>query len=165
MKKIYLAGPDVFARDAYGVADAHKALTLSYGFIPLYPLDNDVSSDDPEASLKIYEANLAKIHEADIVIANVNSFRGFEPDSGTVWEIGYAVALAKPVIGYIDNAQMMLERLKSAQPCTDENGDFFDATDQRIENFNLPLNLMLSHSMKAVVTGSLKDALQKAREL
>ena len=48
----------------------------------------------------IFTSNVAKLSEADGVIANLAPFRGHEPDSGTVFEVGYAIARGIPVIGY-----------------------------------------------------------------
>src|SRR5690625_189812 len=96
MKKVYLAGPDVFASDAAERAEQHKSLCRMHGFEPLHPVDQV----EPTAQ-SIYQHNAELIRQADAVIANANPFRGAEPDSGTVFEIGYAVALGKPVVIYI----------------------------------------------------------------
>lgn len=42
--------------------------------------------------------NIRHIEAADIVMANVQDFRGHEPDSGTVFEIGYAIGRGKAVL-------------------------------------------------------------------
>ena len=165
LKKIYLAGPDVFERNALQIMDHHKRLASSHGFIPLYPLDNVIDLSDPSASLQIYHSNAAMIRDADIVVANVNSFRGLEPDSGTVWEIGYAIGFGKPVIGYMASSRTHAQRVQDAQQCSIEDGIIYDENDQIVENFNLSLNLMLAHSMNAVIIGTLEDALKHAKKL
>src|SRR3546814_17195676 len=78
-----------------------KDLCSKYGFNGLYPLDNEAprSLAGSELALWIYRANIALIQKADLVAANMNAFRGAEPDSGTAFEVGYAVALGKPEIG------------------------------------------------------------------
>lgn len=67
-------------------------------------------------------------------------WRGFEPDSGTVWEAAYAFAKGKVVVGYVPQAATLLERMqghhvqgRDAQGC--ESGRFWPATGR----------LMLSH--------------------
>jgi nucleoside 2-deoxyribosyltransferase len=50
-----------------------------------------------------YQGNLAHIDGCEAVVANFDFFRGPEPD-GTCFEVGYAVALGKPVVGYIPEA-------------------------------------------------------------
>ena len=53
----------------------------------------------------IFQANQAMIESCDIIIANLNPFRGPELDSGTVWKVGYALGLWKPVVGYMNNPE------------------------------------------------------------
>ena len=99
MLKIYLAGPDVFRPDAFAQGERLKALCAELELQGLYPLDHSVPeriANPPEQALWIYQANLNLIAEADAVLANLNPFRGAEPDSGTAFELGYAAALGKP---------------------------------------------------------------------
>lgn len=141
MKKVYLAGWDVFRPKAKEVGEKLKNLCAEYGFEGLYPLDNECSN-----AKEIYEGNIALIKRADAVIANVNAFRGFEPDSGTAFEIGYAAALGKKVIAYLDESRPMIEWVR------DENG-------YSIEDFGYPVNLMLAHGAEIVI-GNAETALQ-----
>lgn len=83
MRRIYLAGFDVFAPDAQERGARMKMLCAERGWIGLYPLDNEADSAE-----EIYCGNLELIRQADCVAANVNPFRGCEPDSGTAFEIG-----------------------------------------------------------------------------
>ena len=91
MKKIYLAGFDVFAPDAKQRGAKMKMLCAEHGFIGLYPFDNE-ADNAPD----IFAGNCGLIDQADIVIANLNPFRGDEPDCGTCFEVGYALPKAKP---------------------------------------------------------------------
>ncbi len=95
MKSLYLAGFDVFREDALDWGKQLKALCAEYGFEGLYPLDKQVPAGlhGPEAARWIYDANIALIRQADMVMANLDDFRGpGEPDSGTAFEVGFAVA-------------------------------------------------------------------------
>ena len=78
MKKIYLAGFDVFAPDAVQRGAKMKMMCAEKGFVGLYPFDNEA-----DAAQEIFAGNCGLIDGADIVIANLNPFRGAEPDSGT----------------------------------------------------------------------------------
>lgn len=142
MKKIYLAGFDVFAPDAVQRGAKMKMMCAEKGFIGCYPFDNEA-----EGAQDIFAGNCRLIDEADIVIANLNPFRGKEPDSGTCFEVGYAHAKGKTVYGYVSDARTMREKLGEA----DENGF-------SVENFGMPLNLMLCCAAKIVV-GDFADAL------
>ena len=148
MKKIYLAGPDVFEKDALEVGKVLKALCHEFGFEGLFPLDNILEAEEPtELAREIRQANLALIRKADIVMANLNPFRGFEPDSGTVYEIGFAEALGKPVFGYAQDLRTMKERLVESQELCDS--DIYCKEGKLIEDFELSHNLMLSHTLIA----------------
>lgn len=148
MKKIYLAGPDVFEKDALQIGDTLKALCNEYGFEGLFPLDNVLEAQNPkELAKQIREANIKLIQQADIVMANLNPFRGLEPDSGTVYEVGFAEALGKPVFGYASDLRTMKERIVEAQKLS--NTDQYCLEGMLIEDFELSHNLMLTHSLVA----------------
>lgn len=150
MKTIYLAGFDVFRKDARAWGEQLKALCGRYGFEGLYPLDKALPPglSGPDAAQWIYEANIALIRRADIVMANLDDFRGpGEPDSGTAFEVGFAVALQKPVWGYADDAGTLLDRVRVK---TDDDGDGRDANGYVVEDFGLPMNLMLACSVRLV---------------
>ncbi len=136
--KLYLAGPDVFRPDAKGWAGQVRELCRAAGHEALIPLDDDI----PATAMAIYRSNLQCIVGADAVLANLNPFRGDEPDSGTCVEIGYALALGKIVIGYADDLRPLCERLRASGPGAD--GCYRDATGHVVEDFGLPLNLMLA---------------------
>jgi nucleoside 2-deoxyribosyltransferase len=88
-----------------------------------------------------------------MVVANLNPFRGAEPDSGTVFELGYGFALGKKVWGYVANGEALLERVfrLEGQAAIDGEPSLTDVQGLMIENFGLPLNLMLAMSAHIVV--------------
>ena len=134
--KLYLAGPDVFRPDALQWAEDVRALCRRKGHEALIPLDGRQAT-----AAGIYRNNLRLIGEADAVLANLNPFRGTEPDSGTCVEIGYALALGKPVIGYADSLTPMRDRLQAGSGA---DGCCRDAAGWAVEDFGLALNLMLA---------------------
>ena len=76
--RIYLAGFDVFRRDAKDHGEHLKQLCRDRGFVGLYPLDGQVPSSlgRQDAARWIYAANIELIRSADIVMANLDDFRG-----------------------------------------------------------------------------------------
>ena len=153
--KIYLAGPDIFRPDAREWADSARETCRRYGYEPLIPIDHD-ETQPPQ----IFAANLELIGDAQIVVANLNPFRGVEPDSGTCFELGYAVAMNKKVCAYIDHMETLVQRVNRI-----EGGDpdrIHDNQGLCIENFALPLNLMLAVPAK-IVEGGLEDCLKQLR--
>lgn len=160
MKKIYLAGFDVFRPDAVDYGKQLKILCEKYGFEGLYPLDNAAPKGltNLELARWIYHANIALIEQADILMANLNAFRGFEPDSGTVFEVGYATALNKPVWVYTDQYRSLVEQV--AVHKTPGTRNYVDTLGYTVEDFGLNLNLMIACSARVVV-GSAEDCLQE----
>jgi len=153
MKKIYIAGPDVFEKNSLEIGKEYVALCKKYGFLGLYPLDNvvDFSQEKHKIAQDIYEANVAMIDSADIIIANLSSFRGKESDSGTIWECGYAFARGKKVFGYLDREGNYIDQFDMLS---------FDKKGRFIEDFDYPVNLMIASSCDAILYGSFEDVLK-----
>jgi nucleoside 2-deoxyribosyltransferase len=150
---IYLAGFDVFRVDAVEHGERLKALCAQHGFASVFPLDH---APPPELSVEaraqwIYRANLDAIRDADIVMANLDDFRGpGEADSGTAFEIGFAVALGTPVWAYCNDDSSLLERARTR---TGERGEPLCELGFVIEDFGLPKNLMLACATTIVFGG------------
>jgi len=156
---LYLAGPDVFRPDAAEHGRRLVALCAEFGFSAVFPLSASLPTGlSPRALARhIYEANIAHIARCDAVLANLDFFRGPEPDSGTCFEIGYATALGKPVIGYVPEAGSFAERIRGRHPQAVGQG-LVDTAGWELEEFGLPLNLMLAVPARIVV-GDLRTAL------
>lgn len=159
--KVYLAGFEVFRPDASEHGRQMKQLCAEYGFEGIFPLDKDIKPQPTklETATAIFEGNVKLVHKADIIIANLNPFRGHEPDSGTVFECGLGYALNKKLYGHIEDGRSITEKLQFG--IDSETGLYQDS--MNVENFELPINLMLGISIE-MVHGTLEDALRKARE-
>jgi nucleoside 2-deoxyribosyltransferase len=144
--KLYFAGPDVFRPDVTRWAERVRTLCHELGHVALLPLDGEATT-----AAAIFRNNLELLAEADAVIANLNPFRGAEPDSGACVEIGYALALGKPVLGYADSLASLGERLQADGP--DADGCYRDAAGWMVENFGLPFNLMIAVPVRCVEGG------------
>ncbi len=95
-------------------------------------------------------ANVQLIRSACIVLANLDDFRGAgEPDSGTAFEVGFAVALTKPVWRYRSNEATLAQRVEAA--ATESDGAYC-AGGYLIEDFGLSVDLMRACS-RVVVGG------------
>ncbi len=162
MKKVYIAGFDVFKKDAVAIGQRYKKLCATYGFEGLYPFDNEVDLQAPkrEIACAIYKANVEMIERCDIVVANLNPFRGKESDSGTVWECGYALGKGKKVYGYLDSLKPYKKRFDNV---VEEAGGLYDHEGMVIEDFEYPLNLMLACSIE-LVEGGFEDVLRVMRD-
>jgi nucleoside 2-deoxyribosyltransferase len=163
---LYLAGPDVFRPDAVAHGQRLVAQCARLGFDAVFPLNTELPAglDSAQAVARhIYEANIAHIERCDAVVANLDFFRGPEPDSGTCFEVGYAIARGKPVVGYLPDEGTFAQRIRQRFPHAVAQGEGgVDTQGWQLEEFALPLNLMLAVPCR-VVTGGLEAALQVLR--
>ncbi len=138
--KVYLAGFDVFRPDAVERGTYLKSLCETQGLIGRYPFDNEVPAglSPADAAALICQSNIDMIKDCDVVLANLNVFRGYEPDSGTVFEVGYAIALGKPVWAYFESKGSLRDQVPHTDG-VDEEGFF-------VEDFGLARNLMMACS-------------------
>lgn len=139
--KAYLAGPDVFRKDAKAYFLELKKKCKEHGVEPLVPLDNELNKTTQNVPLseQIYWGNVEMIKHADVVIANICPFRGPSVDPGTAFEIGYARALGKKVYLYTPTHSEYRDRVKVK----------VKSEYQEIENFRLIDNLMIIHGSTA----------------
>lgn len=163
ISRLYLAGPDVFRPDAAAYGKQLVALCAEYGFAGVFPLEQSLPQGLPPQALArhIYQANVARIDSCDAVLANLDFFRGAEPDSGACFEVGYAVARGKTVIGYLPESGSFAERIRARHPHAVGEGNV-DAGGWELEEFGLPLNLMLAVPCRIMV-GDLRVALEALR--
>ena len=137
--RIYIAGPDVFAPHWDAFREELGAYARTRGITPLFPSSHP--GDGPRA---IYVGNTALIRQADGVLANLQCFRGSEPDSGTVFEVGFAVALGRPVWGFPAGGSYH-EKVAARVGLHHSGGSCAVCQEgYAIEDFGKPLNLMLA---------------------
>ena len=162
--RIYLAGPDVFFPDRALIFERLLAQCEALGMVGVPPTDGGLSEGlrgtDDESAQRIYEGNIALIRSGDGVLANLASFRGAEPDSGTVFEVGFAIALGKPVAVYGVPDSSYAERVAASIACAhDEAGVLREtASGIEVEGLGQRLNLMLTRSTH--LASSPQDALR-----
>ncbi|HEY4885431.1 MAG TPA: nucleoside 2-deoxyribosyltransferase [Myxococcales bacterium] len=93
-KLIYVAGP--LFNEAERLHDERIAEECeNLGFRTFLP-HRDAGLETNRNSDEIYAADLHNLEQADFLVANLD---GADVDAGTAWEIGYAVARGKTVIG------------------------------------------------------------------
>jgi len=146
---VYLAGPDVFLPQAGAWAETRKAICLSYGLFAVTPFDPPPVTPPGWEALpewqRIFLANEAHIRSADALIANLTPFRGPSADPGTVYEVGLARGLGRPVFGYSTAADGFTDRSTAVWGPThrDANGIWRDRDGLSVEDFDLFDNLMI----------------------
>lgn len=163
--RIYLAGPDVFRPDAREHFIRLAAACDAAGLSALLPADGNEDTTPEAPEQRIYEANMRLLRSADGVVANLACFRGLEPDSGTVFEVGAAVALGLPVVAYGVPEASYADRAQAALPCEqDASGVLRErGTGIAVEDFGQRLNLMLACSIH--IESTPQAALRRMAEL
>jgi nucleoside 2-deoxyribosyltransferase len=140
--RIYLAGPDVFLRNAREVGNRKREVCQAFGFEGLFPLDKDVSVGQDAAA--IFQANCSRMRRADIGLFNLTPFRGPSADVGTIFELGFMFALGKPLFGYANASGVYRERVDALLgPVARQSGHLWDRDGYEVEDFGLRDNLMV----------------------
>jgi len=102
---VYLAGPMVFLPDPVSIFDRMKTICDRHGLTGLAPLDNQTGLEGlppgPAVIERIVRADIALMRSVDAGVFCLDGFRrGPEMDAGTAFEIGYMLALGKPLAGW-----------------------------------------------------------------
>ena len=92
--KAYVAGP-LFDEGERWWIEKIEQVVVDAGFTTFLP-----HRDNPEKNAdnvgKIFANDRRGIDNCDVVVASLN---GLTTDDGTAWELGYAFALGKPIVG------------------------------------------------------------------
>ncbi|MCE9621920.1 MAG: nucleoside 2-deoxyribosyltransferase [Actinomycetia bacterium] len=94
MKKVYIAGPLFDEGERWWIESVEK-LVADAGFTTFLPHRDNPPKDQFNVRT-IFENDKRGIDECDLVVANLN---GVITDDGTAWELGYAYARGKHLIG------------------------------------------------------------------
>lgn len=122
-----------------------RDICARHGLQGVSPLDLLPGETDRVDARTIARRNETHIERCDAVLANLTPFRGPGADPGTVYEVGYARALGRPVFGYACVAMDHAARVR-AMP---GSGAQRDAAGLAIEDFGLFENLMISCGIEA----------------
>ena len=150
-QRIYLAGPDVFLRDALAQAEKKRTRCAEAGYVGVFPFDTILDFTgltQRDKALRIYHADVALMDSCDICLAQMTPFRGPSMDVGTAYEMGYMRAQGKPVLGYTNVTGDIGARtaifVGGADKLTRRASGAFEDPDQlMIEGMGMIDNLML----------------------
>ena len=158
---VYLSGPERYDLDSVSRYDSMKQICRSHGLNPITPIDHlDIDEDSGELnpfirSMYQLKKSSIQIQKSDIVIANLNDFRGWEPSNDTAFECGMSFQLGKKLYGYMDDTSRMIDRI----PNYISEQDFKDECGNIVENFDYPINLMFASSM-TIFEGSFETIIE-----
>lgn len=172
--KIYLAGPQVFRKDAIEHAQWQREICTKYDLIGIHPMDNNIDFSDLtyKTAEIIYRGDCRQILQCDITVADCNSFRGALIDDGTAYELGASnVGFWMPTYGYIEKLALGTELIPLRFPCKEElwKGMRVDADDYLlVDDFETSINLMMQCGMTdsggRLVEGNFEDCIRAVRE-
>jgi nucleoside 2-deoxyribosyltransferase len=96
MRTVYLAAP-LFSEAELDFNRKLRDEIKNSGFNVFLPQEDSNNVKDRDDRQKIiFSKNEAAIEKSDMIVAVVD---GADVDSGTAWEIGYAYARSKPILG------------------------------------------------------------------
>ena len=160
---IYLAGPERYNSDCAEQYAHMKELCREHGLyavVPTDPVPGIPAADTDDIYANAYLTFLRQQQHArdcDIILANLNDFHGWEPDSDTSFECGMGYQLGRKLFGYMESTQRMIDRIPNLGPAH----EYRDACGCNAENFDYPINLMFSASMP-IYEGGFENALRNA---
>lgn len=127
---IYIAGPECFFQNGDEHLASLRNISESVGHSVSLPNDTPLKLDNEDLRLNADEIfqNLEEIiYDTTMIISDLDIFRGSEPDSGTVYEIGMAYARGLISYGYTRDIRPLVwkDPLLSFDGTTvfDEHGD------------------------------------------
>lgn len=155
--RAYLGGPDVFRVDMIAHGERLKEVCRQAGLEGVFPIDGSLDLrgvPKREQATRIKRKNIALILDCDLMLANMEPWRGPGMDGGTAWEMGFADALGLAVFGYTTDRQPYRDRVPGARPVDDA---VLDPEGQIVEDFDTVDNLMMAAD-PMLIFGSLQEA-------
>lgn len=159
---IYLAGQERYAPDAREKYAVMKRSCAAQGFYAIAPVDEApgvppvISDDLYTLAYHVFDRQQQHVRNCDIIIADLNDFHGWEPDSDTAFECGMGFQLGKKLYGYMSDTTRTIDRI----PNFGSQREYRDACGCNAENFDYPINIMFASSM-TIVQGGFDDALRR----
>lgn len=142
--QVYFAGPDIFSPEWPTYVREVKTLCQANCVLPVFPVD-----DGRLGPGSIVDMNLSLIAASTGVCANLSPFRGAEPDSGTVFEVAFAFANGKTVVGYCPRESVEERVSRMLGPLSNHNDGWpvRDSSGCGVETFGDPVNIMISKTI------------------
>ena len=156
---LYIAGPECFYTRGYDLWWAQRRLAEYHGFRVVLPTDTSLKLDYPDLRLnakEIFEDLKVRVKRTSAIIADLEFFRGCEPDGGTLFEIGMIYAKHGRCYGYTRDIRPMVHKNQGARL---RDGVVVDQAGWSHPYGELPFCPSLIGSTK-IVEGGFEDCLQ-----
>ena len=166
-ESLYIAGPNCFWPRGGNSLQAYREYSLFHGFkvaLPGDPKPAEEKKDQKpwdEMTKKERGANILKNCEVSMdnstaIIANLDNYRGYSPDGGTVFEIGMAYAKEAKCYAYTRDIRPTGEKYTGIRWTADAP---IDERGNAVPNYDLPFSVDILGSCK-VIEGDYFDALK-----
>ncbi|MEG1388866.1 MAG: nucleoside 2-deoxyribosyltransferase [Angelakisella sp.] len=158
-EKVYIAGPACFYPRGYDLWEALRRRAIYFGFGVSLPNDNELNLDntDLRKNADIIFANCAdSMNKSTAIVADLEFFRGSEPDGGSIYEIGMAYARGLRCYGYTRDKRAMVHK---HQQVTLRNDSVYDQDNRILPYAELPFCPSLIGGCK-IVEGSFEDCMK-----
>ncbi|MBC3514947.1 nucleoside 2-deoxyribosyltransferase [Neobittarella massiliensis] len=158
-ENIYIAGPACFYERGNELWDSWKKEAIYYGFGVSLPNDAklDFDPDDKKSlSAAIFKNCYDSIKASTGIIANFETYRGAEPDGGTIYEVGMAYGRGLKCYGYTRDKRPIGVKYQSGRYVGDT---LLDLDGRQLPDLKLPFSACLVGACK-IVEGSFSDALK-----
>ena len=143
----YLADFEMFLPSCKETVAYWKRTCDKYGIIGLFPSDTPIEDgrviyqpkdDSYQERIKyIFSCDYNQMQRSDLCIAQLDNWRGLNPDSGTAFELGYFAGKKKPIYGFLSNCTSMIYRTLDKRL---EDGTYYDANSYAIEDRDFPMD-------------------------
>ena len=157
-ERIYVAGPVCFFPRGYEIWTARRREAQYYGFTVTLPNDNKLpQADTPEQRAYYILKNCRdSINLSTGIIADLENFRGGEPDGGTIYEIGLAYGHDCKCYAFTRDKRPMGVKYNAG---TYVPGAILDYKGRKLPHIRLPFGVCVMGACK-VVEGTFTDALK-----
>jgi nucleoside 2-deoxyribosyltransferase len=158
-ESIYIAGPECFYPDGFTYLASMRREAEYYGFRVTLPNDNPLKTDQEDLQKNadaIFENCKKSMSVSTAIIADLETFRGAEPDGGTVYEIGMAYALGLRCYAYTRDKR---DAVHKYQGSVLEDGNIYDRDGRLLPYPELPFSPCIVGSSK-IIEGDFGDCLK-----
>lgn len=158
-ESIYIAGPECFYVNGNELLDAMRRKSEALGFEVTLPNDKALNLENEDLRKNadtIFENCADSMNHSTAIIADLEAFRGAEPDSGTVYELGMAYARGIRCYGYTRDKRPLVWK---NQGVALKDGIVLDETGRKLPYGDLPFAPTVIGSTK-IVEGDYDDCLR-----
>ncbi|MGL6198763.1 MAG: nucleoside 2-deoxyribosyltransferase [Lachnospiraceae bacterium] len=158
---IYLAGLERYDQSGGERFRLMKEICRKYGYEAVSPLDQAFGAEtidikDPYVqAVNQFNHYQQHVRNCDIVIADLNDFRGYEISNDIGFECGMGFQLGKKLYGYMADTGNLIDKI----PHLGQEREYRDQTGSNVENFDYPANLMFGCSMK-IFQGAFEEIIE-----